>query len=71
MRRCQLSPIAPYRKHNELTNELVNGLDDLRVRLHLEKGVLGHPENEEMPLMRVKLGNGLLLRIIRPNELRR
>ena len=47
------------------TDEFVDRFNNLRDGLHLEKSMVGHPENEEMPLVRMKLGDGLLLRIVR------
>ena len=54
---------------NGRTDELIDGVDDLRVGLDLEESVLGHAEDEEMPLVRVKLGDHLLLGVVALHEL--
>lgn len=37
--------------------------------LYLEKGMFGHPENEEMAFVRVKFGHRFLLGIVQLHEL--
>ena len=53
------------------TDKLIDRVDDFWDGLHLEERMLGHTENEEVPLVRVKLGNRLLLRIVALYELRK
>ena len=53
------------------TDKFIDRVDDFWDGLHLEERMLGHTENEEVPLVRVKLGNRLLLRIVALYELRK
>ena len=57
-----------FRRH---TDKLIDRVDDFWDGLHLEERMLGHTENEEVPLVRVKLGNRLLLWIVALYELRK
>ena len=46
------------------TDEFINRVGNIWDGLHFEECVLGHPEYEEMPPVRMKLGNGFLLGIV-------
>ena len=51
------------------TDEFINRVGNLWDGLHFEECVLGHPEYEEMPPVRMKLGNGFLLGIVTLDKL--